>query len=1654
MECCGSCFPRSKKSFKTSGIPAEPPSHTKAPSVNRAPPSNGSTTTHSNGAPPSPSNSFSSTSFSSTHSGGEAPRATGQRTLEITLPAGTTITSTVDAKLQMMDLLVMIAAKNKLNPTGHVILPATADRTDIAQFKASQRIGELDTTILQIVPKLSRGEIISIRTSDKKKAAQFEQTVRLTVLSGKNHKALFRVNPEKPIQDFLPQVYEERGIEANECRLRLVKTPEEDIDYSKSLNHYGGVNELVLIDLRPPPPQEPELVPIEKKKKSMFGRKSKKKGEGEPLSLTPTKEAAPPEPSQAPPAARQPSLDSTEGTDNNTLKKRRPAPPPPGGKKEPTHDEQLLKPSMEGVSRSAQGVSKKRRAPAPPPAGSAPPIPLVDPIPEVTVNHGSESPSLSDQGRHISFGATEVIESPLSTPTSTPADTPADTPESTLERRKKDGGDATATGDDIQVEVSLAELDEVLDEDIPPPPDYAPPPPPVFDPPPPPDEPPSPGEPQEDVDRLIQEGRLVLSPGVGLEDNDTTSECSSDHDLASSLCASATSSLIKSMEDAFEEALAVGRESLTNDATAEQEVSVSQVNIASIDQSVPEDPESGEKVRIDSTNQDEDTTEASTDETQANISEQTADDNKAALSPLLLTSNSNNQLDSECGLTKPSQKIQLTTISNDEPTKPVPKPRIVKISQSSDESHPDTSRDRSVSDANRGQGAPVPKPRITRFSSEPQLDTPNKESTDASKKAMTKQKSADQISGRYKKRKAPRRPPPLVLSLDKEDESALSALQSAFLEAFSKQPGSKTATAPVMKLRPSRAPPLPPTFRKDRSSSTNDVKSIKSVQFAPDLKQPGVIQQSKSIDDPQGMSKPVAPVRRKKKTSSDSVSDQHSSPDKVAVESTERLPTPAIRARKSTKKAEVTSDNRVEGKPPVKSVGSQENPNRFEVEVEIVAPPRQAQEDKLCPVALGSTEKTTGQQSTLGQDTCTTKDKGATPTSSKEKPIEVASPAVVQAMPESNPDLSRSLSGELEDTLKSRLMQLHKSMKFEESFDTINSSDDVFLDETFGDPPSEPDAHSSEQLTTSRDSADVQQTDSFNHEEKGEGISFGTNDLKEKELEEEEMVGEMSSGFESECVSTEAVVVESSPNLVIPKHKDTTTDIKEKRAALTKMMKLSLDEDSKETTSYSPTPQGEDSESMLEEKSLTALAGGVTREAVGDQTLQVNKDKTKDTVEESLSLEKEKEEETVEEKEKEKKEGEEKTNVEEKKDVEVHEVTKQQDEIAKAEQPNMEQLAEQYKQLQQQMAMLQQQLVLNPTSASAPMQMNPAMAYQTQQMQQMQQQMILQQQMFMQQQQQAMGGYVMVPQPGGGNVMVPGQPGGGMMMSPPQMMYTPMGVQPLPAYGQVTPPQVVATPAVDQQDSPAKSVADETDSGVKEEPKETSRDQPDEVTHQETPLKPPTDAQATASGRRNVFADILKKKNAPKSSYVLSAQREAQRQRSDSNSSLTSSTSSKEGTAAAALSVETPKLELRTETSPTRHDSPVTNGLSPTSSEPSVSSVEDPPTSPPIATSLSNNFSLNISNNNTSKTMTLNAETSQPEATKDTPTSPPPAAPISSQGSRKVPPAIRPKPQKGPRPFRPASTYGKVSAPENEEGYSSSHVRKVTDLRSMFMLGK
>ncbi|XP_071488263.1 uncharacterized protein [Diadema antillarum] len=1275
---------KTKKSFKTTPPPPNATKPPPAPGPTPAQSSNGST--KSNGAPPSPAISHTSTGS------GEIPRGPGQRSLEITLPSGNTVTATVDDKLQMMDLVVMIAAKNKLNPTGHVIIPSSASRTDISQFKASQRIGELDTTKLQIVPKLSRGEIQSLKGSEKRKATQFEQTIRLTVLSGKNHKALLRVNPEKPIQEFLPQVYEELAVVgANDPRLRLVKKPDEDIDYSKSLNYYE-VNELLLVDLNPPPPpQEPEPAPIEKKKKSMFGRKSKKKGE---VTLEPTAEVATKPAAAAPqkdmvvesaqavtahaPAVKQASVESNDSVPGeNTLKKRRPAPPPPSAAKKETSSQGGQSPKTT-LERASHAVSKKRRAPAPPPAGGAPlppavPLPLAA-APDVTVNgNGDASPAMSDQERRITFGNAEVMESGSESASSvTPS--PAETPSSTLERRK-DGGDATEIQPQ-EVDVNFAELDAGI---------------------------------QITLCRgaIFVYSDLVLIHVVMSHPSECYLGCRA-NEFGHCACACLYSSSVLD------------------------------------DSNLPSDPSS---------------------------------------------------------------------VAPDPPK-------------------------HDATDGGPAQGAvPVP---------------------------LT--------------------PPPVFV------------------------------------------PPPPPN-------------------------------------------EPPSPGE------------------------------------------------------PQEDVGK-------------------LIEEGILLLARGGGE---------GPDTIS----------------------------ECSSALTEDLGGE----------------------EAISVSE------------------------VSVGGNDQSQVPAAEDPESGEKIKVDATLTVGESAEEEVGEEEKEVGDDQEVVEAEDTVVVQSER---PTEEDVeeTSDILDKRAALTRMMKLSLDDDSNETTSYSPTPQGEESDSVLEEKSLTALAAPVSRQSLDDaaseskaeDVVQDTAEETEEKVEElaedgaeqtreqvaeevddkdvEMSKDSKDEEQVVTEKEQqveekpddaerkvgdgEKEEG----QKQEKEDVSVDKEQETASETVKVEpgQPSMQQLTEQYKQLQQQMAMLQQQLMANPSAAH--MAANPGMSYQMQQMQQqqMQQQIMLQQQLLLQQQQQQQ-----VLMPSQAPYMMMQQPGGGVLMSPPQMVYTPMGMQPMPVYGQMTPPQAISTPVEQAPAPPAvapeksaedsgKLGGDEADAPLKEDSPKV--DQMVEAIPEDTPTKPQVSAQASASGRRNVFADILKKKNNPKASYVLSAQREAQRQRSDSNSSLNSSSSSSKDDSVSgsmSMSLSTSKTDSRTETTAPppearRQESIelVTNGLSPTlptpPETPEASPIRDDatPTAPPkpdspVSPSSPNNSSHDESNNNTSKSVTVDADV-QPKVPVQNPKHDPVLPLPTDNNAKKAPPPIRPKPQVGPRPYRPASMYARIgegaSDSQVETSKFSAHARKVADLRSMFMLGK
>lgn len=359
-------------------------------------------------------------------------------------------------------------------------------------------------------------------------------------------------------------------------------------------------------------------------------------------------------------------------------------------------------------------------------------------------------------------------------------------------------------------------------------------------------------------------------------------------------------------------------------------------------------------------------------------------------------------------------------------------------------------------------------------------------------------------------------------------------------------------------------------------------------------------------------------------------------------------------------------------------------------------------------------------------------------------------------------------------------------------------------------------------------------------------------------------------------------------------------------------LKLSFDDDSNETTSYSATPQEEDVAHEMEDKSLQ-LAMAASRLAKEEQ----KKDESKSNVE-TLSQNGKKDD------------GKSQTTYQMQTDPVPEDV---------------QDLKTMYQQMQAQLMELQQTIL---TNQGAPQQ-QPA-AVQLQQLQQLQQQMLLQQQLLLQQgmmmppmMMQTSPPQMMVPMAPQPVMVAPGmqqpymvpqqQP---VVMMPPSMAVAQPTEQSLPSF---TGSGSKASPSTDAGGDEAPGL----DKGGKELPKrEGSLDIAEEIEKEEekptlTPEEPGTEvsgvvrsvdvektdtetedsqvvdkeessslsSEQTVSSktesndgspstrRKNVFADILKKKGkqSVKSNYVLSAQREMlNRKRSDSDVKVKSTT--------------------------------------------------------------------------------------------------------------------------------------------------------------------
>ncbi|XP_038044374.1 titin-like isoform X5 [Patiria miniata] len=310
-----------------------------------------------------------------------------ERQLSVVLPSEKIVKASVKKDTPILELLIMIASKNKLNPTNHTIAqPAARPKDPPVQLKPTQKLSDVVGDTVYIIRRNQKQ--VFVYKKDEKKSAVYEPTTRITVISGKNHKMCLRVDPEKTLQELLPVICDERGVETSCHTLRLTSQPQESLDMSQTLEKTGAI-EFLLVDLKGQPAGyeggEVELMPEQRKKKgSIFGKFSKKKkgyalGGGEFQEDPASHVAAPAEthqrsrrhtsPSAFPPLdgqAQSATQEDEEG--NNTLKKRRPAPPPPPGKHltSASDDEKLDEES------GGSNTLRKRRAPAPPRPRSPP----------------------------------------------------------------------------------------------------------------------------------------------------------------------------------------------------------------------------------------------------------------------------------------------------------------------------------------------------------------------------------------------------------------------------------------------------------------------------------------------------------------------------------------------------------------------------------------------------------------------------------------------------------------------------------------------------------------------------------------------------------------------------------------------------------------------------------------------------------------------------------------------------------------------------------------------------------------------------------------------------------------------------------------------------------------------------------------------------------------------------------------------------------------------------------------------------------------------------------------------------------------------------------------------------------------------------------
>ncbi|XP_060594347.1 protein cordon-bleu-like isoform X6 [Ruditapes philippinarum] len=151
--------------------------------------------------------------------------------LTVVLPDGSQKQQSVESNIPMMDLLINLAASNKLNPAAHSLVVLTGDKWKQIDFKANKTIGLLAGEDKQVSVQIIKKKVEE-KVRPKSTAQPFEMTYRFTVNLPHNQKKVLRISPKLTLAEVRQLICKEKNFDPSRYVFLLPSNPNNSLDDS------------------------------------------------------------------------------------------------------------------------------------------------------------------------------------------------------------------------------------------------------------------------------------------------------------------------------------------------------------------------------------------------------------------------------------------------------------------------------------------------------------------------------------------------------------------------------------------------------------------------------------------------------------------------------------------------------------------------------------------------------------------------------------------------------------------------------------------------------------------------------------------------------------------------------------------------------------------------------------------------------------------------------------------------------------------------------------------------------------------------------------------------------------------------------------------------------------------------------------------------------------------------------------------------------------------------------------------------------------------------------------------------------------------------------------------------------------------------------